>query len=141
MLHWLVVGHIHPRDPIGRAERPYKPKATQPIPKGTAERALDGFGRDIDPYLSHGEAGSIVGVWAQASYKFRDRAQAFAHALAEREGRWAWTSGPRSRRGRSRNVRLSSPRGPQTPNQVTCCPRGIRDAQAGSNGARCLITP
>ncbi len=86
MFHWYVVGHINPLDPWDRTALPYKPKVLRPIPKDVAERLLDEFGRDIDPYLNYAEAGYVICNWSQAPRLFRERVQDFARFLAERQG-------------------------------------------------------
>jgi hypothetical protein len=86
MFHWLIVGHFDPLDPWDRTALPYKPKVSRPIPKDVAERLLDEFGRDIDPYLNYEEAGYVMCGWGQAPRLFSERVQEFAQFLAERQG-------------------------------------------------------
>ena len=86
MLHWLVVGHVDPVDPVDSSGLPHKPKVSRPIPKDVADRALDKFGRDIDEYLSYDDGGYVVCGWAQAPHRLWGRVREFAYFLADREG-------------------------------------------------------
>jgi len=86
MLHWLVVGHVNPLDPVDCSGLLHRPKVFQPILQEAVDRGLDQFGREIAGYLSYDEAGFVVCGWAQAPRTFRDRVQEFAFFLAQREG-------------------------------------------------------
>ncbi|MBA4067953.1 MAG: hypothetical protein C0501_30470, partial [Isosphaera sp.] len=85
MFHWLVVGHIDPRDPVDASDKPYRPKVSRPIPLATAEEALAEFGHDIRQFLSWQEPGFVVCDDTLAAGVIRDRVGEFAYFLAERE--------------------------------------------------------
>ena len=85
MMHWLVVGHFDPLDPIDKSEKPYRPKPLRPIPRESAEQAVADFGPDIDNYLSYGDGGCVYCNWSLAPHEMWERVHDFANFLAERE--------------------------------------------------------
>ena len=47
MLHWFVVGHFDPADPVDLTQSPYQPKVLRPIARNAAEQTLNQFGSGI----------------------------------------------------------------------------------------------
>lgn len=85
MLHWLVVGHFDPLDPIDMSEKPYRPKPLRPIPHEAVEQAVAEFGQDVVEYLSYGDGGCVQCDWSLTRYELWDRVRDFAIFLARRE--------------------------------------------------------
>lgn len=85
MLHWLVVGHFDPLDPIDMSEKPYRPKPLRPISREAAERAEVAFGPDIGEYVGYADSGCVYCNFSLARHELRDRLRDFAYFLAERE--------------------------------------------------------
>lgn len=85
MLHWLVVGHFDPLDPLDMSEKPFKPKAQRLISREATEQAVTEFGRDIEAYLSYDDGGFVYCNWSFARHELWDRVRDFAYFLAERE--------------------------------------------------------
>lgn len=86
MMHWHVVGHFDPVDPIDKSVLPYQPKPIRPISVESAQQAETAFGRpEISEYLAYGEGGCVYCYWSCAPYELWEPVRDFAVFLAERE--------------------------------------------------------
>jgi hypothetical protein len=85
MLHWYIVGHFDPNDPVDKSEKPYRPRVLRPIPLAVAEQAEKEFGPDVSEYLSYCDTGCVYCNWSFAKRDLWSRVMDFAFFLADRE--------------------------------------------------------